>query len=199
MKILSVFGTKQEAMHMAPVIRHFQNSRHITSVVCVTNLSRPDIKQILDDFHITPDYDLDAMCANTGPHTTNSTLFPHIDAILAAEQPDHVLVYGDTITANAAAMSAFHQHFPVANMVADIAADKPGQAWLQALNARTVAIISDYLFTPTVAAAAKLALQSVTGKIIVTDNSGPHGQEKAAQHIAAILTGRTTTDVKLSS
>src|SRR5512132_2429349 len=98
MKVLSVFGTRPEAVKMAPIVRSLQQTAGIESRVCVTAQHRQMLDQVLDLFQIHPDYDLDLMRQDQSLAQISASIFTHLDPILASFQPDWVLVEGDTTT-----------------------------------------------------------------------------------------------------
>src|SRR5438874_13681409 len=108
LKVLSVFGTRPEAIKMAPVIRHLAGQTEIISRVCVTAQHRRMLDQILKLFDIAPDYDLNIMQSNQSPVQVLRSTLERLEPILLEERPDWVLVQGDTTTSMAAALLAFH-------------------------------------------------------------------------------------------
>lgn len=111
MKILSVFGTRPEAIKLAPVIRELQrrsSDSDLRSMVCVTGQHREMLDQVLNLFEIVPDYDLDLMEDNQTPTQVASAVLAQLEPILRQEEPDWVLVQGDTTTVAAASLAAFY-------------------------------------------------------------------------------------------
>src|ERR671914_99282 len=119
MKVLSVFGTRPEAIKMAPVVRELErHGRQIESRVCVTGQHRDMLDQVLDLFQIGTDYDLDIMRPGQSPAQVAAKVMGALEPILRAEQPDWVLVQGDTTTAAAAGLAAFYGGFKVGHVEA---------------------------------------------------------------------------------
>jgi UDP-N-acetylglucosamine 2-epimerase len=112
MKVLSVFGTRPEAIKMAPVVHELRNRAQIESRVCVTGQHREMLDQVLRLFEIEPDFDLNIMQENQRLAGTTARVLEHIDPVLQAERPDWVLVQGDTTTA----LAAFYWHIPVGHV-----------------------------------------------------------------------------------
>ena len=172
MKILSVFGTRPEAIKMAPVVKELEARDGIVSVVCVTAQHRKMLDQVLDIFDIQPDYDLDIMKAGqTLTHITAEVL-KGIEEVIIKEKPDLVLVHGDTTTAMAAALAAFYQQVPVGHVEAGLRTYDKYSPFPEEMNRQIIDRIADYLFAPT-----EISKQNLEGrlnkdqKIIVTGNT----------------------------
>lgn len=171
MKILSVFGTRPEAIKMAPVLRALSGMPEVTSVVCVTGQHRDMLQQVHDVFGIVPDYDLDVMVPGQSVNALCAAVVEKLDDILASERPDYVIVHGDTSSAMSAAMAAFHHRIPVAHVEAGLRTGSLHAPWPEEFNRRTIDMVSDYLFAPTAGAAYHLQQEKAAGKIIVTGNT----------------------------
>ena len=188
MKILSIFGTRPEAIKMAPVVRQLTLTKGVTSVVCVTGQHRSMLQQVLDLFDITPDHDLDVMVPNQTLNGLCSRLFARIGPVLESERPDRILVHGDTTTASIAAMAAFHLRIPVGHVEAGLRTGDLYQPWPEEMNRRVVDVISDYLFAPTEGSADNLRKENLSGRIIVTGNTVIDALQMTAERINNSLT-----------
>lgn len=171
MKILSIFGTRPEAIKMAPLVKALEREAGLTSEVCVTGQHRAMLDQILSAFDIRPDYDLDVMVPNQTLNGLSARVLGALDDLLAAAKPDRVLVHGDTTTAMAASLAAFHRRIPVGHIEAGLRTYDIDQPWPEELNRRIVDIASDLLFAPTDQARANLATEKLQGRIVVTGNT----------------------------
>ena len=116
-KVMSVFGTRPEAIKMAPVVQALEKNDKIQSIVCTTAQHREMLDQVLELFKITPDYDLNIMKANQNLWSLTSDILLKMKDIFEDAKPDMVLVHGDTTTAFATALSAFYAKIPVGHAV----------------------------------------------------------------------------------
>ena len=149
MKILSVFGTRPEAIKMAPVVKELESRNGIESVVCVTAQHRDMLDQVLEIFSIKPDYDLNIMKpGQTLTHITAEVL-KGIEEVIVKEKPDLVLVHGDTTTAMAAALAAFYQQVKVGHVEAGLRTYDKYSPFPEEMNRQIIDKIADYLFAPT--------------------------------------------------
>ncbi|PMS22546.1 UDP-N-acetylglucosamine 2-epimerase (non-hydrolyzing) [Trinickia dabaoshanensis] len=171
LKILSVFGTRPEAIKMAPVIKALEDAPGLESIVCVSGQHRSMLEQVLELFDIRPRYDLALMTANQTLNGLASRLIFSFDDVLAQERPDYVLVHGDTTTAAAAALAAFHRRIPVAHVEAGLRTGDLSSPWPEEMNRRIVDAISDLMFAPTQSAKANLMAEALQGRIVVTGNT----------------------------
>ena len=172
MKILSVFGTRPEAIKMAPVVKELESRENIESVVCVTAQHRGMLDQVLSVFKIKPDYDLDIMKpGQTLTHITAEVL-KGIENVIIKEKPDLVLVHGDTTTGMAAALAAFYQHVPVGHVEAGLRTFDKYSPFPEEMNRQIIDRIADYLFAPTEVSKQNLNEKLNKGqKIFVTGNT----------------------------
>ncbi len=172
MKILSVFGTRPEAIKMAPVVKELEVRDGIISAVCVTAQHRKMLDQVLDIFKIQPDYDLDIMKAGqTLTHITAEVL-KGIEDVIIKEKPDLVLVHGDTTTAMAAALAAFYRQVPVGHVEAGLRTYDKYSPFPEEMNRQIIDRIADYLFAPTEVSKQNLEDKLNKGqKIFVTGNT----------------------------
>ena len=148
-KVLSVFGTRPEAIKMAPVVKELERRNGIHSVVCVSAQHRDMLDQVLEVFGIVPDYDLNIMKpGQTLTHITAEVLKGFEDVIVR-EKPDLVLVHGDTTTAMAAALAAFYQQIKVGHVEAGLRTYDKYSPFAEEMNRQIIDCIADYLFAPT--------------------------------------------------
>ncbi len=170
-RILSIFGTRPEAIKMAPLVKQLELDAGIDSIVCVTGQHREMLNQVLDLFKIKPDHDLALMTGNQTLNGLASRLIASLDAVLDAEKPDRVLVHGDTTTASAAALAAFHRQIPVGHVEAGLRTGNMMQPWPEEMNRRVVDVVSDLMFAPTASSRKNLEAESLAGRVIVTGNT----------------------------
>jgi UDP-N-acetylglucosamine 2-epimerase (non-hydrolysing) len=171
MKILSIFGTRPEAIKMAPLVKRLALERGVTSLICVTGQHRTMLQQVMDVFDITADYDLDIMAPNQTLNSIGSRIFTALDPILEQVNPDRVLVHGDTTTATISGLAAFHRRIPVAHVEAGLRTGDLSQPWPEEMNRRVLDVISDVLLVPTVGARNHLKLENLHGRVVVTGNT----------------------------
>ena len=172
MKVLSVFGTRPEAIKMAPVIRELEkHSEQIISKVCVTAQHRQMLDQVLRLFNIVPDYDLNIMESNQSPSIVASSVLARLEPILQAEKPDWVLVQGDTTTAAVASLAAFYAQVRVGHIEAGLRTFDKWQPFPEEINRRVVGVVADLHFAPTIWARDNLLREGIClESIVVTGN-----------------------------
>ena len=172
MKVLSVFGTRPEAIKLAPVIRELR--RHPDRVmckVCVTAQHRQMLDQVLRLFNIVPDYDLNVMEDNQSPTQVASAVLARLEPILQAERPDWVLVQGDTTTVATASLAAFYARVKVGHVEAGLRTHDKWQPFPEEINRRVASVIADLHFAPTERARQNLLREGVPDEhILVTGN-----------------------------
>jgi UDP-N-acetylglucosamine 2-epimerase (non-hydrolysing) len=170
-KILSVFGTRPEAIKMAPLVKAMQRASAVQSLVCVTGQHRQMLDQVLGLFGIVPDYDLGLMTQDQTLNALAGRALLALDDVLENVKPDRVLVHGDTTTAMAAALAAFHRRIPIGHVEAGLRTRDLSRPWPEEMNRRVVDVMSDLLFAPTPGAKANLAAERLGGRIVVTGNT----------------------------
>jgi UDP-N-acetylglucosamine 2-epimerase (non-hydrolysing) len=183
-KILSVFGTRPEAIKLSPLI-HGMAARQIdfTSRVCVTAQHRQMLDQALDLFQIVPDYDLDVMEDNQTPTQVLAAVLSRLELILQQERPDWVLVQGDTTSTAAAALAAFHSGAKVAHVEAGLRTGDKLQPFPEEINRRITSLIADLHFAPTPQTRRNLIREGVPeNRILVTGNTIIDALRWALQH-----------------
>ncbi len=171
--ILSVFGTRPEAIKLAPVIRELR--RHpgqITSKVCVTAQHRQMLDQVLSLFGIAPDYDLNVMEQNQSPSQVAAATLTRLEPVLQAVQPDWVLVQGDTITVAAASLGAYLARVRVGHVEAGLRTHDKWSPFPEEISRRIAGVIADAHFAPTELARSNLLREGVPeNQIFVTGNT----------------------------
>ncbi len=171
-KVLSVFGTRPEAIKMAPVVKELQkNNKTIKSIVCVTAQHREMLDQVLDAFNIIPDYDLNIMKPSQTLSDITSEVIKKIEQIINKEKPDIVLVHGDTTTAMAASLAAFYQHIKIGHVEAGLRTFNKESPFPEEINRQIIDAVSDYLFAPTQQSADNIFKLNKNQKIIITGNT----------------------------
>jgi UDP-N-acetylglucosamine 2-epimerase (non-hydrolysing) len=170
-KIMSVFGTRPEAIKMAPLVHALQADDSIESIVCLSGQHRSMLDQVLTLFDITPHHDLALMTGNQTLNGVASKIIASLDDVIVQEQPDRVLVHGDTTTASAAALAAFNRHIPVAHIEAGLRTHDLQHPWPEEANRRVVDVVADLLFAPTPQSKSNLAAEALAGRVYVTGNT----------------------------
>jgi UDP-N-acetylglucosamine 2-epimerase (non-hydrolysing) len=172
MKLLVVVGTRPEAIKMAPVVRRLRREPGAEVVLCATAQHREMLDQALRLFDLAPDIDLDLMRPDQTPNALASRVFAAMDAVLAAEAPDWLLVQGDTTTAMAAAIAAFHRRVRVGHVEAGLRTGDFLHPFPEEMNRRVVDLVSEANFAPTRRAARALSAEEVPdSKIFLTGNT----------------------------
>lgn len=171
--ILLVFGTRPEAIKMAPLVKKLQSlPEQFKTVVAVTGQHRQMLDQVLRIFDIVPDYDLNIMQANQDLYDVTSRVLVGMRDVLKAVQPDVVLVHGDTTTSTAAALAAFYQQIPVGHVEAGLRTGNIYSPWPEEMNRLMTGRIATYHFAPTPLAKQNLLHENVAeNQIIVTGNT----------------------------
>ena len=171
--ILLVFGTRPEAIKMAPLVKKLQSlPEQFKTVVAVTGQHRQMLDQVLRIFDIVPDYDLNIMQANQDLYDVTSRVLVGMRDVLKEVQPDVVLVHGDTTTSTAAALAAFYQQIPVGHVEAGLRTGNIYSPWPEEMNRLMTGRIATYHFAPTPLAKANLMRENVSeDKILVTGNT----------------------------
>jgi len=148
-KVLSIFGTRPEAIKMAPVIKELASRQQIESVVCVSAQHREMLDQVLAAFSITPDYDLNLMQPNQTLSMITSRVQEGLEKVIIEVQPDIVLVHGDTTTAMAASLASFYQQKTVGHVEAGLRTFDKYSPFPEEINRQIIDCIADMLFAPT--------------------------------------------------
>ena len=172
-KVLSIFGTRPEAIKMAPVVLELgKHPDQFQSVVCVTAQHREMLDQVLNLFQITPDHDLDLMREGQTLSGLTSRVFAALDPVFEAERPDWVLVQGDTTTVMAASLAAFYHRVKVGHVEAGLRTGDKWQPFPEEINRKIAGVVADLHFAPTETAKNNLLAEGVDPKTIhVTGNT----------------------------
>jgi len=171
-KVMLVFGTRPEAIKMAPLVKEFQkNKDDFETLVCVTGQHREMLDQVLRIFDIHPDYDLDIMKQGQDLYDVTSRVLLGMRDVLKDVQPDVVFVHGDTTTSTAAALAAFYQHIPVAHIEAGLRTHNIYSPWPEEMNRQITGRIASFNFSPTPLSERNLKEEKAHGKIFVTGNT----------------------------
>lgn len=172
MRILTVFGTRPEAIKMAPVVRRLAGSPGTESLVCVTAQHRQMLDQVLDLFGIQADVDLDVMRDGQGLTYITITVLDRLGDVYRMLRPDRVLVQGDTTTAFAAALAAFYEKIPVGHVEAGLRTGNVHAPWPEEMNRRMTTALADLHFPPTERARQNLLREGVDpARVFVTGNT----------------------------
>ncbi|MCH5242933.1 MAG: UDP-N-acetylglucosamine 2-epimerase (non-hydrolyzing) [Muribaculaceae bacterium] len=172
-KVMLVFGTRPEAIKMAPLVKEFQkHSDKFETVVCVTGQHRQMLDQVLNLFEIKPDYDLDIMKQGQDLYDVTSRVLLGMRDVLKEAKPDVVLVHGDTTTSTAAALAAFYQQIPVGHVEAGLRTHDIYSPWPEEINRQLTGRIATFNFAPTKLSRQNLLDENVSDdKITVTGNT----------------------------
>lgn len=172
-KVMLVFGTRPEAIKMAPLVKAFtQIPEKFETIVCVTGQHREMLDQVLHIFDITPDYDLNIMKQGQDLYDVTSRVLLGMRDVLREAHPDVVLVHGDTTTSTAAALAAFYQQIPVGHVEAGLRTHNIYSPWPEEMNRQITGRIATYNFSPTPLSRHNLLEEKVNGQsIIVTGNT----------------------------
>lgn len=172
MSILVVFGTRPEAIKMAPVVQALQRALDITVRVCVTAQHRQMLDQVLELFDIRPDHDLNLMRPGQDLTDLTANILLGLRPVLSLEKPDLVLVHGDTTTTLVSALAAYYQRIPVGHVEAGLRTGNPYAPWPEEMNRRIAGAVTSLHFAPTARARDNLLREGVGGdQIHVTGNT----------------------------
>lgn len=171
-KVLVVFGTRPEAIKMAPVVHALKNQQKIRTIVCVTAQHRSMLDQVLSIFDMVPDFDLNLMSSAQSLETISARILESMSGILDDTKPDLVLVHGDTTTTLMTSLSCFYKRIPVAHVEAGLRTHNIWSPWPEELNRRVTGLVAHLHFAPTHAAAQNLVQEGVDEATVeVTGNT----------------------------
>ena len=172
-KVMLVFGTRPEAIKMAPLVKEFQKQpKRVETVVCVTGQHREMLDQVLKIFDIKPDYDLNIMKQGQDLYDVTARVLTGMRDVLKEVKPDVVLVHGDTTTSTAAALAAFYQQIPVGHVEAGLRTHNIYSPWPEEMNRLWTGRLATYHFSPTPLSRNNLIKESVDDRnIIITGNT----------------------------
>jgi len=178
LRVLSIFGTRPEAIKMAPVVQELKRRSGVESRVCVTAQHREMLDQVLDLFEIMPDVDLNLMTPNQSLAELTAAIFTRLDPVLERTQPDWVLVQGDTTTVMAAALLAFYHRIRVGHVEAGLRTYDKWQPFPEEINRRVAGVVADLHFAPTEWSRQNLLREGVPAEnIVVTGNTEIDAQQ----------------------
>jgi UDP-N-acetylglucosamine 2-epimerase (non-hydrolysing) len=171
LRVLSIFGTRPEAVKMAPVIHALAQTPGIESIVCVTAQHRQMLDQVLDLFGISPDIDLNLMKPDQSLSTLTASVFQHLDPVLVKVRPDWVLVQGDTTTVMAAALVSYYHRIQIGHVEAGLRTGDKWQPFPEEVNRRVASVLADLNFAPTEWSRQNLIRENIPAEnIVVTGN-----------------------------
>lgn len=172
-KVLLVFGTRPEAIKMAPLVKEFKkNHQYFETKVCVTAQHREMLDQVLEFFEIIPDYDLDLMKPNQNLHNLTSEVLIAMKGVLEGFKPEFVFVHGDTTTSMAASLAAFYCEIKVCHVEAGLRTFNKNSPFPEEINRQITGRISDYHFAPTKTSKENLLQENISkDSILVTGNT----------------------------
>lgn len=198
--VLSVFGTRPEAIKMAPLVKELEkHPSAIKSVVCVTAQHRQMLDQVLEIFDIRPDYDLDIMKQGQDLYDVTSRVLLGMRAVLREVSPDIVLVHGDTTTSMAVALAAFYEKIPVGHVEAGLRTRNIYSPWPEEMNRQITGRIASVHFAPTPLSRENLLAENVSpDKISVTGNTVIDALKMVVEKISSDQNMRTGLKRKLA-
>ena len=171
LKVLSVFGTRPEAVKMAPVVLHLAGTPGVASRVCITAQHRQMLDQVLNLFGIQPDYDLDLMRDDQSLAELSAAIFTHLDPVFTEFKPDWVLVQGDTTTVAITSLLAYYHRIRVGHVEAGLRTHDKWQPFPEEINRRVAGVVADLHFAPTGQARENLLREGIPDEAIaVTGN-----------------------------
>ena len=171
-KVMLVFGTRPEAIKMAPLVKEFQkDENNFQTIVCVTGQHREMLDQVLQIFDIAPDYDLNIMRQGQDLYDVTARVLTGMRDVFKECKPDVVLVHGDTTTSTAAALAAFYQQISVGHVEAGLRTHNIYSPWPEEMNRQITGRIATYNFSPTPLSEKNLKEENVHGQIFVTGNT----------------------------
>ncbi|MBR2500454.1 MAG: UDP-N-acetylglucosamine 2-epimerase (non-hydrolyzing), partial [Clostridia bacterium] len=174
-KVMTVFGTRPEAIKMAPLVKELEKREEIDSIVCVTAQHRQMLDQVLERFNITPDYDLDIMKSRQTLSQITSKVLMGLEEVIKEVEPDIVLVHGDTTTTFAGALAAFYCQRRVGHVEAGLRTYDKYSPFPEEMNRKLVTSIADLFFAP-------------------TENNKNHLLKEAVDENLIYITGNTVID-----
>lgn len=171
-KVMSIFGTRPEAIKMAPLIKELETRKEIESIVCVTAQHREMLDQVLNTFSIKPDYDLNIMKKGQTLSEITARVLRGIEEVLEKEKPNIVLVHGDTTTTFASALAAFYQQISIGHVEAGLRTYNKYSPFPEEMNRQMVDCLTDMYFAPTNLSKENLIKEGIPSeKIYITGNT----------------------------
>ena len=170
-KVMSVFGTRPEAIKMAPLVIELSKSENIESICCVTGQHRQMLDSVMEIFRLKADYDLNIMEKQQTLSTITTKTLLGMDDVINQVKPDMILVHGDTSTAFSGALSAFYHQVPVGHVEAGLRTWDKYSPFPEEMNRTLISDIADLHFSPTISNADNLKKEAIAGKIFITGNT----------------------------
>lgn len=170
-KVMSVFGTRPEAIKMCPLVKELEKHEEIESIVCVTGQHRQMLDQVLDIFGVKPDYDLNLMKERQTLTTITTSVLISLEELLQQTKPDLVLVHGDTTTSSSAALAAFYQQIPVGHVEAGLRTYDIYSPFPEEMNRKIISQIAELYFAPTENNRENLRKENICKNVFVTGNT----------------------------
>lgn len=170
-RVMSVFGTRPEAIKMCPLVRELEKRKEIESIVCVTGQHRQMLDQVLDIFQVKPDYDLKLMKDRQTLTTITTEVLLHLETLLQEIKPDMIFVHGDTTTSSSAALAAFYQQIPVGHVEAGLRTYDRYSPFPEEMNRKMISQIAELYFAPTENNKKNLNKENIYEGIYVTGNT----------------------------
>lgn len=171
-KVLTVFGTRPEAIKMAPLVKELENNTYFESIVCVTAQHREMLDQVLEVFKIKPDYDLDIMKEKQSLEEVTSRVLTHLNKVVIKEKPDLVLVHGDTTTTLAGSLCAFYNKIKIGHVESGLRTYNKYSPFPEEINRILTDQLADIYFAPTEISKANLLKEGIKEEnIFVTGNT----------------------------
>lgn len=171
-KVMSIFGTRPEAIKMAPLVKELEKCENIESIVCVTAQHREMLDQVLETFDIKPDYDLNIMKQGQTLGDVTTRALTGLEEVIKEARPDIVLVHGDTTTTFAGALAAFYNQVAIGHVEAGLRTDNKYSPYPEEMNRQMVDRLSDMYFAPTEISKNNLLKENINeSKIYITGNT----------------------------
>ena len=171
-KVMSIFGTRPEAIKMAPLVKELERRKEIKSIVCVTAQHREMLDQVLETFQIKPDYDLNIMKKGQTLAGVTTRALNGLEEVIKEVKPDIVLVHGDTTTTFAGALAAFYNQVDIGHVEAGLRTDNKYSPFPEEMNRQMVDRLTDMYFAPTENSKANLLKENIPEeKIYITGNT----------------------------
>ncbi|NLK11740.1 MAG: UDP-N-acetylglucosamine 2-epimerase (non-hydrolyzing), partial [Staphylococcus equorum] len=171
-KIMTVFGTRPEAVKMAPLVLALRDDAELEPIVVVTAQHREMLDSVLESFHITPDYDLDIMKQGQSLSEITSRILTRLEDVIKEEQPDMILVHGDTMSTFAGSLAALYNQIPIGHVEAGLRTWDKYAPFPEEMNRQMVGVMADLNFAPTNNAAENLIAENKpSDTVVVTGNT----------------------------
>ena len=171
LRVLSIFGTRPEAIKMCPLVKELKHRDEIECLVCVTAQHRQMLDQVLEIFKVKPDFDLDIMKENQTLTNITTEVIEKLENLLREQKPHIVLVHGDTTTAFAASLAAFYQKIPVGHVEAGLRTNNRYSPFPEEMNRALVSRIAEIHFAPTIRNVHNLYQEGIEDKVYLTGNT----------------------------